>query len=131
MKIASFDIFDTCLHLQCGSEEQMFFILAYTILGDNAINDDVYEFVRIRKNAEKEVRKKTTDEEITTSEIYSYCDFSSLTSLSNEQIKQTEFLIVKKLLLPITLSIKKIEYYRSQGSPVGFKRCFVAKWFVY
>lgn len=115
MKIASFDIFDTCLHLQCGSEEQMFFILAYTILGDNAINDDVYEFVRIRKNAEKEVRKKTTDEEITTSEIYSYCDFSSLTSLSNEQIKQTEFLIVKKLLLPITLSIKKIEYYRSQG----------------
>lgn len=115
MKIASFDIFDTILHLQCGNEEQLFFILAYTVLGDDAIVDDVCEFVRIRKNAEKKARRKKLYEEITTSEIYSYCDFSSLTPLTNEQIKQVEFILVRKLLQPIITNTSKIEYYRNQG----------------
>ena len=115
MKIASFDVFDTCLQLKCGNEEQFLFILAYTILGDNAIIDDIYEFVRIRKQAEVEARKQTTQEEITTSEIYYYCNFSAFTSLPNEQILQTEYMLVKQLLYPIFTNAKKITQLRDHG----------------
>ena len=47
MKIASFDIFNTLIQFVCGGEEQMFRILAYTILGENSSDSVICEFIRI------------------------------------------------------------------------------------
>ena len=87
----SFDIFDTCLIRKCGQAHMVFDLLARRILGNDVEEQQILDFKQIRSRSELQARSdiyKSNKEEITLDEIYSICDFSSLTDVSNETIKE-------------------------------------------
>lgn len=57
MNLVSFDIFDTTLLRSCDTEDNVFAILAYSILGDDASEAFITEFIRIRKTPKSKRRK--------------------------------------------------------------------------
>lgn len=98
----SFDVFDTCLIRKCGRAEIVFEILAERILGKNADETQLYDFVLIRKRAESEaIRVNKNTEEITIDNIYEQCDFSELTDVDNYTIKRVELQIEKEQLVAV------------------------------
>lgn len=120
METVSFDIFNTLLQFSCGSEDQMFRILGYNILGDYTNIINISEFIRIRKFGEIEARKQKKEEEITTKDIYDNCDFSALTPISNKNIMNKEFSLVQELLMPIWENIQLLNTFRYKGYKILF-----------
>lgn len=98
----SFDVFDTCLIRKCGRPEVVFEILAERILGKDADKTQLCDFVLIRKKGESEaIKANKQTEEIVIDNIYEKCDFSELTDVSNDIIKQTELQIEKEQLVAV------------------------------
>lgn len=119
MKLASFDLFDTTLLRACGSEDNLFMALAYEILGDNADEAEVCEFVKIRKNAGLACRAQCK-REAGTSEIYGMSDFSSLTSIPNERILSEELHLQEEMLYPNREIADNIDTLRQRGYSICF-----------
>ena len=120
MKLASFDIFDTTLLRLCDNESNVFWILAQTILGDDAPISHIAEFIRIRTEAEITARKQNNQTELTTEEIYEYADYSSLTATSKHDILFLEYEIQSNVLFPRQIVVDLIEKYRSNGYTICF-----------
>lgn len=119
MGIRSFDIFDTCLVRTCGAPQNIFTIMARSVIPD-ANNTQVAEFVRIRVNGEAKARKFSKNEDVTLDEIYSMCDFTGLTTLSCEQIMKCELATEEANLKPVVAMQKTINNLRSQGYKIVF-----------
>lgn len=118
----SYDIFDTCLVRACGTPDGISDIVARRILKEpslSAIND----FILIRKSGEGRARElfiTSKKEDITLTDIYSQCDFSSLTDISNNTIMEMEMMVEEEMLTPV-LSIKEeIEHIHSLQQSVIF-----------
>ena len=118
----SYDIFDTCLVRACGTPDSISDIVARRILVEptlSAIND----FILIRKTGEGRARElfiTSEKEDITLADIYSQCDFSSLTDISNNTIMEMEMMVEEEMLIPV-LSIKEeIEHIHSLQQSVIF-----------
>lgn len=118
----SYDIFDTCLVRACGTPDCISDIVARRILKEpslSAIND----FILIRKSGEGRARElfiTSKKEDITLADIYSQCDFSSLTDISNNTIMEMEMMVEEEMLTPV-LSIKEeIEHIHSLQQSVIF-----------
>ena len=121
IKIYSFDIFDTCLIRACGRPEFVFDILAKRVLGPNANMTQCMDFAFLRRNAESIAIKKYCHddiEEITLDEIYNECDFSSLTDLSKNIIKDLELELEKELLFPVLEIKEKINSIRAKKNKI-------------
>ena len=88
--IYSFDIFDTCLYRSCGNPKNVFDILAIRILNKEYIDEDVTYFSLIRSEGELKARINNPNREITIEDIYTHCNFSKLTSTSNDTIMKLE-----------------------------------------
>lgn len=86
----SFDIFDTCLGRICGKPKNIFDILAVEVLGDNACASLVNDFRYIRVSGEVAARRTSRKADITLSEIYDKCDFTSVTGIPKEIILKKE-----------------------------------------
>lgn len=120
IKIRSFDVFDTCLLRCCGSSHQLFYLLALNILGHNTEQSKLYDFIKIRINAENEAYKCSKLEEITIEDIYDYCNFSDYTSINKEEILKKELELEKNTLIPVYSIVKLINKLRFEGCQIIF-----------
>jgi predicted HAD superfamily hydrolase len=121
--IYSYDIFDTCLIRACGTPIDLWDVLAHDVLGDSADPDRISDFVLIRRKAEGQARKELindTNEDITIEDIYSYCDFSSLTSISNEDIIKKEIQAENRMLVPVLKIKEEIDDLHRNGNHITF-----------
>lgn len=119
----SYDIFDTCLVRACGSPINIWDILAHRVLGNTATRSRVSDFVLIRHKAEGDAREKFINdkkEDITLEDIYSYCDFSSLTSMSNEDIMTREIEVEDHMLVPVMKIKEEINNLHQNGKHITF-----------
>lgn len=120
-QLLSYDIFDTCLVRTCGEPKHVFDMLATKILGKQADSSKIIDFTLIRMNSELEARKQlinNENEEVTLEDIYSFCDFSKLTSIDNQAIMLAELEIENFVLLPIEKTRTEIEKHVKQGTKV-------------
>ena len=120
-----FDIFDTCLIRKCGQAHMVFDLLARRILGNDVEEQQILDFKQIRSRSELQARSdiyKSNKEEITLDEIYSICDFSSLTDVSNETIKETELQIEREQLV----AVLSMQYYLRELRKKGEKIIFIS-----
>lgn len=115
MKFYSFDVFDTCLCRTCGEPYAVFDLVARELFGINASRAQIADFRYIRKKGEIIARKRTDKEDITIEDIYQYCDFSGLTTLSNIEIIELEKLIEKRVLKPIYKTLNLITRYHERN----------------
>ena len=102
--IYSYDIFDTCLVRACGEPSHVWDILAHKILGESADFAQIADFVLIRRSAEGKAREELIShekEDVTIEDIYTYCDFSSLTDISKHDIMEEEMAVEEKMLIPV------------------------------
>lgn len=123
MKVYSYDIFETCLIRTCGRAAYVFDILAERVLGEKATETMCMDFSNIRKDAEISARKKyiTSEiEEVTLEQIYNECDFTPITSLSNNFIMKMEMELEKEILVPVFSTKKQIDEFRNRGYRIIF-----------
>lgn len=119
MNIYSFDIFDTCLIRSCGFAHNVFDLLAIQILGENSSESIRADFVNIRISGEETARNKKITE-VTLDDIYNACDFSGLTSITNQDIAQAEILIEKKVLIGVKSIKKQIDKLHESGHKIYY-----------
>jgi predicted HAD superfamily hydrolase len=117
----SFDIFDTCLFRACYSPDNIFKLLARKVLGGQADENKIKDFLLVRKNGESTARANIKGE-VTINEIYNYCDFTGLTSISKESIILREYETEKEQLTPNLVVLDYINELHDKGKSV----CFVS-----
>ena len=118
IKIATFDIFDTCLVRATGGPDSVFILMARRILNTSS-KSDIQDFVIIRKEGEKKARNMF-NREISLAELYSQCDFSGLTDWKNEDIMRVELEVEKNVLTPVMEIKSKIIKLREKGIKIGY-----------
>ncbi len=99
----SFDVFDTCLSRLCGEPQNAFYLIALKLLGGEADQSLIYEFVNARKRAEKKalcMLKSPTKQDVTLDDIYSCFDTKIFKAEINQLVK-LELEIENKVLRPI------------------------------
>lgn len=119
----SYDIFDTCLSRICGKQDFVFEKLALDILGVNACDSSIRDFVLVRRNGENEARKRirnTAVEDITIEDIYEHCDFSPYCQCSKQKIIEKERQIHKQFLVPINNTLEEIKNLHNQGYQIVY-----------
>lgn len=115
-KTVSFDIFDTCLCRICGEPQNLFRLLAIEVLGENASLSDIQDFQYIRIVGEQIAKKRNTiKEHVTIEEIYSECDFSTLTNINNNDILCKEISVEESQLSPINNTLDIVRKYHDAG----------------
>lgn len=114
----SYDIFDTCLARICGSQDFAFELLAKSILGDEADNALIYDFILERKKGEEIARKKSKKEDITIIDIYNNTDFSFYTDIEKRQIIKKELEIQDSVLSPIHEIKTEIDDLHTSGKNI-------------
>lgn len=120
MNLVSFDIFDTTLLRSCGTEDNVFALLANSVLGDDASEAFVTEFIRIRKNAELKAKKELGKKESTTADIYSFADFSAITDVVPKDILAKEYGLQCAVLYPRKSTLEIIRQHREKGDLICF-----------
>lgn len=119
--VHSYDIFDTCLVRACGKSVLAFDILAKEVLGANAEMSEIRDFALIRVNGERKAKDSIKfKEDVTIEEIYSYCDFTPLTSKPNDYIQKKELEVESNILVPVYSIKKEIELLHERGNNVIF-----------
>ena len=121
-EVYSFDIFDTSLIRACGSPNCIASIVANNILL-NATPSSINDFILKRKEGEGRARDKfitSQKEDITIDDIYSQCDFSSLTDIDNDSIKKMEMTVEANMLIPILNIKEEINQLHAQGHSIIF-----------
>lgn len=123
MKIASFDIFDTCVARMCGEPDGVFDVLAKMVL-PNADKTQLFDFALVRKrgywNALQKFRTNEK-EDVSLDEIYSCCDFSELgVTLSVKELIDMELSVESSLLVPICETLELINSMREKGCRIVF-----------
>ena len=121
--IYSYDIFDTCLVRACGDPSHVWDILAHKILGESADFAQIADFVLIRRSAEGKAREELIShekEDVTIEDIYTYCDFSSLTDISKHDIMEEEMAVEEKMLIPVYSVLQEINQLHQEGKRVTF-----------
>lgn len=129
----SFDIFDTCLIRKCGQPDIVFDLMAQRILGKDAEETQIMDFKMIRKNSENRARTLAHQkgrEEISIDEIYDECDFSSLTRVSNDVIKQTELDVEKEQLVAVHSIKEKLADLRKVGEVLFISDMYLPQEFI-
>jgi predicted HAD superfamily hydrolase len=113
--IYSFDIFDTCLIRSCGEPRNVLIELAKEIIGENAEETLIRDFVRQRELAEIKAIEVLHKEAVTIDELYSFFDTSIYSEKKREHIKCREIEIERECLYPVKSAVEKIEQCRSKG----------------
>lgn len=120
--IISFDIYDTCICRACGSPRNVFYLLATEVLGEEVDFCRILDFIQIRENGEKHARSNGKKGDITIADIYAYCDFSAITNLSADEIRNKELELESRQAMPIKETWDLIyEYHKA-----GIKICYIS-----
>lgn len=121
--IYSYDIFDTCLVRACGGVEYVWDILAHQILGNATRISQIHDFILIRRSAEGKAREKLINhkkEDVTLNDIYMYCDFSPLTSITKQVIMEAEMDVEERMLTPVFHVLQEIKKLHKEGKSIAF-----------
>ncbi len=119
MKLASFDIFDTCLVRACGQPNSIFDIMGKELFGAND-NNKWRDFANERCKAEKRARFKTDNTEVTLKDIYQQADFTNITETNNETLMDIECMIEASVIIGVDSIRTKIASLREQGYSIAF-----------
>lgn len=118
MKIASFDVFDTCLIRKCGNPENVFWILAKKLFPSNTAKQEC--FFHWRQSVEYELMKKNNNDNITLCQIYETLNIErfELDSYYNAMEEEKQ---VESMMLVCNPSVKEvIEEKRKNGYKIVF-----------
>ncbi len=119
----SYDVFDTCLVRACGKSLFVFDILAQEVLGGAATVSEIRDFAQIRMKGEEKARElfiNSEKEDVILQEIYSCCDFTSLTDTDNDRIMEAELKAERAVLLPVQALQEEIKQRRKEGGRIMF-----------
>lgn len=117
--IHSFDIFDTCFVRSCGSPLEVFRILAQRVLPVGYDKSMVKDFVSERIKAENKARtNRSSNEDVTLAQIYTFANFSHLVKKCHEQIMKEELMIEQQMLVPVRKIKDEIELLHQRGESV-------------
>ena len=119
--IISFDIYDTCICRACGSPRNVFYLLAVEVLGGQADFCRILDFVRIRESGERAARSRVGRGEITVADIYALCDFSAVTEMPTDEIRNKEVELEFRQAVPI----KEIRDLIYEYHKAGIKICYI------
>ena len=122
IKIASFDVFDTCLTRLCGSPSTVFHLVAdrlLTILGQPSDESWVEDFVAARIGAERWSRQQSKTEETTLEDIWiRLCEITGLDP--SRRFEQIELEVERENLRGIGATRHRIEAERVAGRRIIF-----------
>lgn len=116
----SFDLFDTCFVRACGFPKNVFDLLAYRTLGENCDESMLADFALIRVKGEQTARNLSDKEEVSLMDIYQYCSFKGLTSLSNEAIAEIEMEVEREQLCSVRSIWERINYLHDRGENIYY-----------
>ena len=118
MKIASFDIFDTCVLRECGYAENAFYLLSRNLYPANKFKQEC--FYHWRCAAEKEAQSEKGSETITIHEIYRTLRTEQFFEYTMEEYIQKELDAEAELLKAIPSTLKLIHEKRENGYQILF-----------
>lgn len=118
MKIASFDIFDTCVLRECGYAENAFYLLSRNLYPANQFKQEC--FYHWRYAAEKEAQARKNAETVTIYEIYRTLKANQFFEYTMEEYIQKEMDIETELLKAIPSTLKLIHEKRGKGYQILF-----------
>lgn len=113
--IHTFDVFDTCLSRTCGDPRDLFYIMAYRVIGTTCTDTQANDFRYIRVQGEIEASKKLSSK-ATIFNIYEECDFSAFTSLPKETLISIEMELEKRFLQPIKNTLDLVTNIHNSGA---------------
>lgn len=122
MKVYSFDIFDTCLSRVSSLPSSVFYLMARTIMGTRADQQEIFEFVNARMRAEEEARLRTIPgkkEDVTLEEIYASLNMD-IPGYDSRALIQLEMQTEAEVLRPVYTANARINEARSKGIRVIF-----------
>lgn len=115
MIISSFDIFDTCIIRSCGSREQLWYVLAQNVVGEEADHEKLRDFVRARAKAEQIANEKQHNDAITLVEIYAEFDVRAYTPFPPDEVMKWEIQLDMASWIPVASVKRQIEESRKKG----------------
>ena len=120
MTYYSFDIFDTCISRLCGTQNNLFYLLANSILGVEAEEELKREFILIRERAEVRARNESKFDDITIADIYKFANFENLTLVDKSQILLKELDMEMLSIISISSAKVKIDELKNAGNNIIF-----------
>lgn len=118
MKIASFDIFDTCLVRSCGAPSDIFDIVGARLYGNNCTK--IRDFSNLRRKAERKARQESTSAEVTLDEIYLQFNRLSATPTDCDELISLERKVERENLCAVDSVRNLINEYRRKGYRIVF-----------
>ena len=112
MKIASFDIFDTCLVRKCGTPQNMLDVLSLRVFKSNVSECVRQNFVSLRRIAEESL---LINKSATLIDIYDKVPQFSSELKKKEELIQLELELESQLLVPVISIREKITRLRNNG----------------
>ena len=116
MKVASFDIFDTCLIRKCGDARNVFYILAKHAFVQPVSSSITRAFVSAR--IEAEVRSHSDNQKLV--DIYKALQFEHPDLLPKSKLIEIEQNIEREMLCPVSGMVNLISTLRSEGNKILF-----------
>ena len=118
MKLASFDIFDTCLIRKCGESCNVFWLLSKRLYPSNSAKQECY--LHWRLEAEEIAIQTTNDDFVTIDDIYNTFPCERFGIISSENLKNAEIALEEELLV-VNKEIKDlINSKRQDGYSIAF-----------
>lgn len=117
MKIASFDIFDTCLVRKCGTPQNMLDVLSLRVFSAKVKENIRQEFISYRRIAEESL---FSNHSATIHDIYELVPHFHDSLKSKAELIATELEVEKMLLLPVRSIKQKIDVLRNKGFKIIF-----------
>ena len=113
-KYFSFDVFDTCVVRSCGCPDNVFTLLARSVVREK--NESVIRaFVIERKQAEREARLQTGKDAVSLTEIYSNFALEFFSSWDRKVVMEREMEIERRSFVPVKRVKNLIEKARLEG----------------
>lgn len=118
MKYVSFDIFDTCLVRRCGDAENVFFLLARRLFGDDTTEAEM--FFHWRCWAENSAVNRLGEKNVSIDDIYEGIPNYILRQYDIESLIKEELNLESEMLRAIPSTLKIIEERRNEGEKIVF-----------
>lgn len=118
MKVASFDIFDTCLIRKCGKPENVFFLLSKKLFPNNTAKQEC--FLHWRLCAEESIEKKSNQHGVTLGDIYQSLDRERFGLQSSTDLVEEEKSLERDMLVCNPKILNLISEKRKQGYSIAF-----------
>ena len=118
MKLASFDIFDTCLIRKCGYPNNIFFLLSRRLYPESVVKQE--SFLNWRLEAEKMVRLEMNKSHPTIEDIYCCYPTERFSEYNSQYVRKCELKIERQNLYRNELIVSTIKEKRSKGFVIAF-----------